>query len=184
MAAQVDKRFGRIDVLINNAAMMAELSQATPFEELDVDEWDRVMAVNVRGTWLCCRAVMPIMRRQGKGKIVNIASVVAFIGTPWILHYCASKGAVVAITRSLAKELAGTGIIVNAIAPGLTETPALMETLGERRDEVVDWMVSGQIVQRFEQPGDLVGACAFLSSDDSDFVAGQTLVVDGGFHTH
>ncbi len=184
MVSQVEERFGRIDVLINNAAMMAELDQNTPFDTIDVEEWDRVMAVNVRGPWLCCRAVLPIMRRQGKGKIINIASVVAFIGTPLLLHYCASKGAVVALTRSMAKELAGTGILVNAIAPGLTQTEALKATVGERWDELFEYMVAGQIVKRPQEASDLVGAAAFLASEDSDFVAGQVIVVDGGFFPH
>ena len=184
MASQTVDRFGRIDVLMNNAAMMMELRQNTPFDTIDEAEWDRVMAVNVKGPWLCCRAVVPVMRRQGKGKIINITSVVAFLGTPLLLHYCCSKGAVIALTRSLAKELAGTGIIVNAIAPGLTLTPALKETAGDRLEELCDYYVSGQVVKRPEEPADLVGTAAFLASDDSDFVAGQILVVDGGYFHH
>ncbi len=184
MVAQALERFGRIDILINNAAMMAELRQSTPFETIDEGEWDRVMAVNVKGPWLCAKAVVPVMRRQRKGRIINISSVVTFIGTPLLLHYCVSKGAVIALTRSLSSELAGTGITVNAIAPGLTMTGAVVDTAGDRLQELFDYYVAGQNVKRPEQPGDLVGTAAFLASDDAEFISGQTLVVDGGFYPH
>ena len=184
LAAAAVERFGRIDVLINNAAMMAELRQSTPFETIDENEWDRVMAVNVKGPWLCARAVVPVMRRQQKGRIINISSVVTFVGTPLLLHYCVSKGAVIALTRSLSSELAGTGITVNAIAPGLTMTAAIVDTAGDRLQELSDYYVAGQNVKRPEQPGDLVGTAAFLASDDAEFLSGQTIVVDGGFYPH
>ncbi|MGE0520865.1 MAG: SDR family NAD(P)-dependent oxidoreductase [Candidatus Binatia bacterium] len=184
MAAQAVERFGRIDILVNNAAMMAELRQSTPFDTIDEREWDKVMAVNVKGPWLCARAVAPAMRRQKKGRIINISSVVFFAGTPLLLHYCVSKGAVVALTRSLATELGGTGITVNAIAPGLTMTGAVVETAGDRLQELCDYYVAGQSVKRPEEPRDLVGAAAFLASDDAEFLSGQTIVVDGGFYKH
>jgi 3-oxoacyl-[acyl-carrier protein] reductase len=182
MVAEVVERFGRVDVLVNNAAMMAELRQSTPFDAIEEAEWDRVMAVNVKGPWLCAKAVVPTMRKQGKGRIVNVSSVVFFLGTPLLLHYCVSKGAVVAFTRSLSSELAGTGITVNAVAPGLTMTDAVVQTAGERLHELFDYYVAGQAVKRPEEPRDLVGAVAFLASDDAEFMSGQTLVVDGGFH--
>ncbi len=184
MVAETVDRFGRVDVLVNNAAMMAELRQSTPFDAIDEAEWDAVMAVNVKGPWLCAKAVVPVMRRQGKGRIVNVSSVVFFLGTPLLLHYCVSKGAVVAFTRSLATELAGTGITVNAVAPGLTMTEAVIQTAGDRLKELCDYYVAGQSVKRPEEPRDLVGAVAFLASDDAEFVSGQTLVVDGGFYKH
>jgi 3-oxoacyl-[acyl-carrier protein] reductase len=179
--AQTIDRFGRVDVLVNNAALVGELSQNTAFDAIDEAEWDRVLAVNLKGAWLCCRAVVPQMRRQGKGRIINVTSGVFFYGTPLLLHYCCSKGAIVALTRSLSRELAGTGITVNAISPGLTDTPAMVNLLGDRLDEVRDMYVAGQSVKRPEQPDDLVGAAAFLASDDSEFMSGQTLVVDGGY---
>jgi NAD(P)-dependent dehydrogenase (short-subunit alcohol dehydrogenase family) len=178
------ERFGRIDVLVNNAAKMADLVRDTPFDAIDESEWDEVMAVNVRGAWLCCRAVVPAMRAQGAGRIVNTTSVTFFLGTPSFLHYACSKGAVLALTRSLASELADTGITVNAIAPGLTFHPAMDGFLGSRKDELRDMYVAGQAVKRPQVPTDLVGAMAFLASDDAAFMSGQTLVVDGGFHYH
>src|SRR5919109_282833 len=121
MAVQTLQRFGRIDILVNNAAVYGGL-KLTPFEQIPEAEWDRVMAVNVKGIWLCCKAVLPTMKQQGKGKIINISSDTIWMGVPLFLHYVASKGAVLAFTRALARELSGTGINVNTITPGFTLT--------------------------------------------------------------
>jgi len=118
MVADAVQRFGRVDILVNNAALFASLAP-TPFEKIDEAEWDRLMAVNVKGVWLCCRAVAPIMKAQGSGRIVNVASAIVAKGTPFLMHYVASKGAVIAMTRVLARELGEHGIAVNALAPGL-----------------------------------------------------------------
>jgi NAD(P)-dependent dehydrogenase (short-subunit alcohol dehydrogenase family) len=182
MAAAVLERHGRIDVLVNNAGIYASLVP-TPFEELDTDEWRRVFDVNVMGMWLATRAVAPHMRAAGRGRVINIASGTPFKGVPLLLHYVASKGAVVAMTRALAKELGGDGVLVNAIAPGFTMSegvlgnPVQVEALQE---------VSAQarVIVRDQYPEDLVGAVVFFAGEESAFITGQTLVVDGGAYFH
>ena len=175
MARAALQCFGRIDGLINNAAYFREV-KLTPFEELDEAQWDRIFAVNVKGVWQCCKAVLPAMREQGSGSIVNIASVVAVAGQPGYLHYVASKGAVLSMTKGLAKECGSAGLRVNVIAPGFVITDAT-------RNRPVEWQQSflkARAISREQKPEDLVGTALYLLSDLAGFVSGQTLVVDGG----
>ena len=175
MAQAALKRFGRIDGLINNAAYFREV-KLTPFEELDPVEWERIFAVNVKGVWQCCKAVMPAMRERKRGAIVNIASVVAVAGQAGYLHYVASKGAVLAMTKGLAKECGPFGVRVNVIAPGFVITEAT-------KNRPVEWQQSflkARAISREQKPEDLVGTALYLLSDLAGFVSGQTIVVDGG----
>ncbi|MGJ7581553.1 SDR family NAD(P)-dependent oxidoreductase [Variovorax sp. RHLX14] len=175
MAQAALDRFGRIDGLVNNAAYFREV-KLTPFEELDPAIWDRIFAVNVKGVWQCCKAVMPAMRERGSGSIVNIASVVAVAGQPGYLHYVATKGAVLSMTKGLAKECGANGVRVNVIAPGFVITDAT-------KDRPVEWQQSflkARAISREQRPDDLVGTALYLLSDLAGFVSGQTIVVDGG----
>jgi len=180
LATTAMARFGRIDVLVNNAAVYGTLKRR-PFMEIPVEEWDRVMAVNLRGLFLCARAVFPAMKAQGKGKIINIASSTFFKGVPHYIHYTTSKGGVVGFTRSLARELGDFGIRVNAIAPGFTLSGENEKNISEERKAT---NIRSRMLQRAQVPEDLVGTVVFLASDDSDFMTGQTIVVDGGGSVH
>jgi NAD(P)-dependent dehydrogenase (short-subunit alcohol dehydrogenase family) len=176
-----DEAFGGVHILVNNAALAARLVHKT-LDALTSEEWDRVFAVNVRGTFECVKAALPVMRRQGYGKIINISSGTVFKGVTHMLHYVATKGAVIAMTRSMANELGKDGIRVNAIAPGLTSTEYM-----KSRNDIADYLITmakSRAIQREEAPEDLVGACLFFASPDSDFISGQTLVVDGGQVMH
>jgi len=175
MAEAAIKATGRIDGLINNAAYFREV-RLTPFEALDPLEWERIFQVNVKGVWLCCKAVMPAMRERGKGSIVNIASVVAVAGQPGYLHYVATKGAVLSMTKGLAKECGPYGVRCNVIAPGFVITDAT-------RNRPIEWQQSflkARALSREQRPDDLVGTALYLLSDLAGFVSGQTIVVDGG----
>lgn len=172
--------FGRLDVLVNNAAFYGGISLA-PFEAIPEADWDRAMDVNVKGVWLMCRAAVPAMRSVGYGRIVNVASNVVFMGKPDFLHYVASKGAVWALTNALSRELAGTGITVNCIAPGYTITPATRDMGSpDRVAQLEKQILEAQSVKRLLEPEDMVGTVLYLASDGAAMVTGQTIVVDGG----
>ena len=177
MAAEAMKAFGRIDILVNNAAIFSTI-QVRPFEQIDAAEWRKVLDVNVVGVALCCRACAPHMRGRGTGRIINLASGAPLKGVPFFLHYISSKGAVIAMTRGLARELGKDGITVNSLAPGFT----LSEGVLKQPDHVQHGGLTRatRAIPRDETPEDLVGAVSFLASDDAAFITGQTLVVDGG----
>ena len=174
MAQAAVDAFGRIDVLVNNAAIYLSINRR-PFYEISAEEWDRVTAVNIKGVFLCAKAVLPHMRDQGGGRIINISSNTVMAGTPNFLHYVASKAALIGMTRSMARELGEFGINVNAIAPGLVEHEG--QTVPP---EISASRVDARSIKRRQVPQDLTGAVLYLASSDSDFVTGQTLVVDGG----
>jgi NAD(P)-dependent dehydrogenase (short-subunit alcohol dehydrogenase family) len=180
LASETLRHYGRIDVLVNNAAVYGTLKRRS-FMEIPVEEWDRVMAVNLRGLFLCARAVVPAMTAQGKGKIINIASSTFFKGVPHFIHYTTSKGGVVGFTRSLARELGDAGIRVNAVAPGFTLSGENEKNASADQKEA---NVRMRMLKRAQVPEDLVGTVLFLASDDSDFVTGQTIAVDGGSVVH
>jgi NAD(P)-dependent dehydrogenase (short-subunit alcohol dehydrogenase family) len=177
MAEETMKALGRIDILVNNAAIFSTL-ELRPFETIPVEEFRKVMEVNVMGVWLCCRACAPHMRRGGYGRIINLASGAPLKGVPLFLHYISSKGAVIAMTRGLARELGKDGITVNSLAPGFT----LSENVAKQAAHVQqgERTRATRAIPRDETPEDLVGTVSFLASEDAAFLTGQTLVVDGG----
>lgn len=173
------ERFGRIDVLVNNAGLFANLARGS-FLDIPLAEWDLTMSVNLRGLFLCSRAVYPYMKDQGEGSIVNISSGTALKGTPNLLHYVTSKGGVISFTRALAKEIGESGIRVNCIAPGITRSEGMLNW-GEDADAST---VASRVFKRSMVPDDLTGALVFLASDDSRMMTGQLMVVDGGAVFH
>ena len=182
MVALAEARFGGLDILVNNAGIYSSLTPQ-PFETLDLDAWRRVLEVNVIGTFLCCRSVLPAMQRRGGGRVVNISSGVAFKGNPYMAHYVASKGAVVSLTRALATEMGRHGVLVNSVAPGFTlsenvlRNPTLIAGVKEPS-------LRNRVLGRDMLPDDLAGAVCFFAGPDSAFITGQTLVVDGGAYYH
>ncbi len=182
MATKAAERFGRIDILMNNAALYYGVGMR-PFDVITVEEWDRIFEVNVKGIWLCIKAVTPYMKKQGRGKIINISSGTWLVGIPLLLHYVATKAAVVGLTRSISKELGEYGITVNAISPGFTMSEASLTLPG--KPPGLGEMIAGMTAMgRIEEPQDLVGAAVFLASEDSDFITGQLINVDGGWYMH
>jgi NAD(P)-dependent dehydrogenase (short-subunit alcohol dehydrogenase family) len=182
MAARTIEAFGAIDVLVNNAGIYSSLTPG-PFEEQTAEEWRNILDVNVVGSFLCCKAVVAQMRKQRGGRIINLSSGTPFKGVPYLLHYVASKGAINAITKALAKELGGHGILVNGIAPGFTLSDGVMAN-PVQLEKLKDISLQARTLQRDQVPADLVGAAVYFASADSAFVTGQTLVVDGGAYFH
>jgi len=180
LARAVLERFGTVDVLINNASLISALPRRS-WLEIPVEEWDRVMAVNLRGMFLTCRAFVPAMREKGRGKIVNISSRRVWEGTPNRLHYTTSKAGVIGFTRALAREVGPWGITVNAVTPGNTMSETQVATSSP---EYLKARTEGRAIARGQMPEDLVGAVMFLSSAASDFMTGQTVNVDGGKSMH
>jgi NAD(P)-dependent dehydrogenase (short-subunit alcohol dehydrogenase family) len=182
MVEETVERHGRVDILVNNAGLYATLPLG-PFEEISVSDWRRVMDVNVMSMFLTCRTVVPVMRGQGGGRIVNISSGTPFRGVPYLLHYVVSKGAIVTLTRALAKELGKDSILVNCVAPGFTisegvkQNPVHIEKLREVS-------IAARTIQRDQLPEDVVGAVVFLCGPGADFITGQTMVIDGGQYFH
>jgi NAD(P)-dependent dehydrogenase (short-subunit alcohol dehydrogenase family) len=176
LARHVVERFGRIDALVNNAAVYSTIVKK-PFEEISDDEWDRVLAVNVKGAWLCARAVAPAMRRQGRGKIVNVSSTTVPTAPPGFAHYVASKAAIVGLTRALARELGADGICVNTLTPDYI---AFDRDYDNRQPEMASTLAAQRIFAREQTPEDMVGALLFLLGPGSDFVTGQNISVNGG----
>jgi NAD(P)-dependent dehydrogenase (short-subunit alcohol dehydrogenase family) len=170
------KAFGGVHILVNNAAIFGQLT-FKPFYEIGADEWDKVMAVNVRGTVECVKGVLC---NQKYGKIINISSATFHRGSPLLTHYVASKGAVIAVTRCMARELGDFGIRVNCIAPGFTISAAVQANPIYQNPAITNMTVGARAIKREEVPEDLVGTLVYLASPDSDFVTGQTIVVDGG----
>jgi 3-oxoacyl-[acyl-carrier protein] reductase len=176
------EKFGRVDILLNNAAIyVTQKLWKGPVEELEVGEWDRVIEVNLKGVFLCCKAAIPIMKRQKSGKIINIASGTFFSGSGNMPHYTTAKGGVVALTRVMARQLGEWGINVNCMTPGSTmsEDNVTADVLA-RREAGID----KRAFKRVERPADIVGTALFLAGPESDFITGQLLVVEGGGIMH
>ena len=180
MVQTVMSKYGRIDVLVNNAAIFSTLKMK-PFDEVDVEEWDAVMAVNLKGVFLCCKAVAPIMKTQKHGKIINMGASAWFFGRPYYIHYTTSKAGLSGLTRTLARELGDWNINVNMVTPGAVRTEISRDTV---TPEQVKAMVNQRCIKREEVPEDLVGAVIFLASEESDFISGQTINVDGGYYLY
>lgn len=185
MAQKTVERFGRIDILVNNAAIIGSIETkdfVKPMEKLTAADWDKILGVNIKGVFLSSKAVIPYMKKQGGGKIVNMASTVAFTGLPHFIHYSASKGGVVTMTRSLARALGEFDINVNAVAPGLIMTEAMQATYSQKfYQQLVD---TEQLIHKSVEPEDIANAVLFMASDEADKITGQTLAVNAGEYLH
>ncbi len=179
LVAQTMERFGKIDVLINNAALYAQLEEQK-FQDIDVDVWDKVMSVNLRGTFLVSKHVVPHMIAAGYGKIINIGSGTPTRGVPWLLHYTTSKGGIIGMTRAMSRELGEHGIRVNTLSPGFTMSESNIQHNPGHVATARDGAIKMRALKRDEEPQDLIGALVFLSSAESDFITGQNIAVDGG----
>lgn len=179
MVAAALNAYGRIDGLVNNAALYGSL-RGGRFNQIPEADWDAAMTVNVKGIWNCCKAVVPAMRQGGGGSIVNITSLAATYGMPYALHYTTSKAAVIGLTRGLARELGRDNIRVNAVAPSAVMTEGTREFLADKLDRGLEVIRAGQSIQRTLEPSDLSGTIAWLLGSGSGFVTGQTIAVDGG----
>ncbi|UVI33368.1 SDR family NAD(P)-dependent oxidoreductase [Paenibacillus spongiae] len=181
MVEETVRRYGTVDILVNNAAM----DPRKTWYEISVEEWDHIMATNVRSQFLCAKAAFPYMKDRGRGKIINVSSVTYFNGQKNFLHYVTSKGAIVGFTRALAREVGEHNITVNCLTPGAVYTETEAEKVGQQAsDDALEALRSVQCFQRRELTYDLEGAFVFLASADSDFITGQTLNVDGGWMMH
>ena len=182
MVDETLERHGRVDILVNNAGLYASLEMRA-FTEIPLAEWNLVLEVNVASMFLTCRAIVPRMREQGGGKIVNISSGTPFRGVPFLLHYVTSKGAIVAFTRALARELGNDSIHVNCVAPGFTMSDGVKSN-PDVIEKLRDVSIASRTLQRDQVPEDVVGAVVFLCTPAADFITGQTMVIDGGQYFH
>ena len=184
MAKKTIDRFGRIDILVNNAAAVGGLEIPDfmkPIEQLTAEDWNKILNVNIKGIFLCCKAVIPYMKKQGKGTIVNIASTAGFVGLPAFLHYSTSKGGVMTMTNGLATALGGFNINVNAVAPGAVMTETMRVLVN---DEAEKHLIANQLIKRSIKPEDIANAVLFLASDEAELITGQTLGVNAGEYLH
>jgi NAD(P)-dependent dehydrogenase (short-subunit alcohol dehydrogenase family) len=179
MVAETVAAYGKLDILVANAGLWVHLERQSA-TEIEVDTWDRVMSVNIRGVWLSAKAAIPAMKENGYGKIINLTSGRAFKGGVGMLHYDASKGAVISMTRSLAREWGDAGIRVNAIAPGAVDTEISVSLADDAQRARREKLPLSRAIKRAEDPDDLVGTCLYLASSASDFMTGNTIIVDGG----
>jgi NAD(P)-dependent dehydrogenase (short-subunit alcohol dehydrogenase family) len=178
IAEKVMQQYGKVDILVNNAGVWYGV-EAKPWDAWTVEEWDRMFAVNVKGTWLCCKAIAPLMIKQSSGRIINISShIIRVPDAQFFLAYALSKAAIYTMTQCLARALGPSGINVNAIGPGYTATEASLGQSGSQ--ETFKNVIAAQSLKRREEPEDMVGAAVFLASKDSDFISGQFIIVDGG----